>query len=223
MSKNKISKIEKYVKQVKIKEAAHGFRHVDRVRNWALHIAEREGYKNLEIVEAAALLHDIGLSSGKERKIHGQEGAKMAEKFLRKNDIFPEKIIKEITNAIRHHNSNRTGKGKLLYILRDADMIDAIGAVGTARCIIHCSPKPEYDPNNIKSETWGMGAEGFDKRIDAGAGPGNYIMDELNFSISFYDNFKTKTGKKIAKPLVEFMKNYIIQFESEINKGQGGN
>ena len=51
MLKNKVSQIEKYVKKVIKDKIAHGFKHVDRVRNWALCIAKREGYKNLEVVE----------------------------------------------------------------------------------------------------------------------------------------------------------------------------
>ena len=61
MPRNRIQQIEIYVKGLKIKEASHGFKHVKRVRNWALLIAKKEGYKDLEMVEAAALLHDIGL------------------------------------------------------------------------------------------------------------------------------------------------------------------
>ncbi len=218
MLKNKIKQIETYVKGLRTKEASHGFKHVNRVRNWALQIAKKEGYKDLEAVEAAALLHDIGLSRPGKRNMHGKRGAEMAEKFLRKNNLFPEEKIKKIANAIRHHDSNRTGKGKLLYILRDADIVDAIGAVGIMRCFICYPSKPEYDPKNIKGETWGMTAQDFNKRIDSGMGPGKYIVDVFNFQISFYDNLKTKTGKKLARPLVKLMKNYLVQLESEINE-----
>ena len=41
---------------------AHDFKHVDRVRGWALHIASAEAIQDLGLVEAAALLHDIGLT-----------------------------------------------------------------------------------------------------------------------------------------------------------------
>ena len=99
-------------------------------------------------------------------------------------------------------------------------MMDAIGAVGIMRCFVYHSSKPEYDSKNIKGETWEMTAEDFNKRIDSGMGPGKYIIDEFNLQISFYNNFKTKTGKKFARPLIRFMKNYLIQLESEINEAE---
>jgi hypothetical protein len=63
----RIQQIEEYVRQTMAGvagsdlEIGHDFKHVDRVRRWALEIAEEEGYADLERVEAAALLHDADI------------------------------------------------------------------------------------------------------------------------------------------------------------------
>jgi uncharacterized protein len=49
-----IQQIEDFVRPFMGAEIGHDFKHVDRVRNWALLIARREGYDDLDVVEAAA-------------------------------------------------------------------------------------------------------------------------------------------------------------------------
>ena len=220
MPKSKIQQVENYVKRTMTKVIAHNFKHVDRVRNWSLQIAQEEGYQDLETIEVTALLHDIGLLYVEESSMHGPIGAQTATRFLKENGLFAEEKIKEIANAIRYHSSPRDGSGKLLEILRDADMMDAFGAIGIMRAFTSKSSKPEYNPENVKSDTWEITSRGFNQRFDKGLGIGDYIIDQINFQISYYDNLSTETAKQLAKPLVEFMKNYIIQLENEINQGR---
>src|SRR4030095_7866565 len=114
---DRIQLIEDYAKSLMTGEVAHDYKHVDRVRHWALKIAKQEQYPHLDWVEAAALLHDIGLASGG-RKHHAAVGAELATTFLREHILFDEDAIREITDAIRSHNSVG-GEGQLLAILRD--------------------------------------------------------------------------------------------------------
>lgn len=224
-----IQQIEDYVRSTMAGVVAHDFKHVDRVRHWALRIAEEEGFEDLEIVEIAALLHDIGLPSvdeEKERVKHGPVGAEIASRFLRKNLALTEDQIEQISSAIRHHCSppslvtdllkDMGEKGRLIGIIRDADIIDAIGAVGLMRAFTSKAAKPEYDPGNIKGDTWGLSSRGFDERFAKGLGIGGIIIDQINFQISCYDNLNTETAKRLAKPLVEYMKEYVVQLEHEI-------
>lgn len=199
-------------------EVAHDFKHVERVKNWALQIASKEGFEDLEVVEISALMHDIGLTQAEKRSMHGEVGAEMAAKFL--NNLLEQQRIDDICNAIKYHNKNRDGEGKLLKILRDADMMDLFGAVGVMRAFTSKSSKPEYDGADVKSTTWQMTAGDFDKRFDAGIGIGNFIVDQINFQISCYDNLSTNTARQFAKPLVEFMKDYIKQLDAEITDGR---
>ena len=54
----------------------HDIKHVERVRHNALTIARAEGFADLDLVEAAALLHDIGLAHVETRERHGPVGAR---------------------------------------------------------------------------------------------------------------------------------------------------
>jgi len=81
MNNKTIQQVEDYVRSVMSDEVAHDFKHVERVKNWALQIAEKEGFEDLEVVEISALMHDIGLTQAEKRSMHGEVGAEMAAKF----------------------------------------------------------------------------------------------------------------------------------------------
>lgn len=226
MPESIIQRIERYVQGVMTGayvandlRIAHDLKHVDRVRRWALHIARKEGYGNLEIVEAAALLHDIGLAYVKERSQHAAVGAEVAARFLREQELFSAQESAEITEAIRLHSSLPGGgrAGKLAEILKDADVLDALGAVGIMRAFTSKYARPEYDPSNVKGSTWGLTASEFTRRRAAGLGVGEHIMDQVNLQLSLYDDLTTETARRIAEPLVEFMRTYVVQLEAEIN------
>ena len=218
MPKSRVEQVEDYARETLTKEVAHDFKHVDRVRNWALQIAREEGYENKEVVEVTALLHDIGLANTEKRKGHGEIGAEMAAKYLRENRFFPDETIDEIAEAIRYHSSLKDG-GELLAILKDADMLDALGAMGIMRAFTSKSWKPEYEEGSVKGVTWGFPARAFSERIDNEGEVGDYIIDQVNFQISYYENLKTETAKRLAKPLVKFMKDYVLQLEGEVEGG----
>lgn len=198
-----------------IGEIAHDFKHADRVRHWALKIAKQEGYPDLELVEATALLHDIGLLNGG-RKHHAEVGAQLATDFLREHQLFSEAEIDTIAYAIRNHNS-LDGEGQLLAILQDADTLDLLGAVGLMRGFTSKADKPDYAPDLIKGETWGMSAEDFTERFQSGIGIGGTIVDQINFQISCYDNLSTAAGKAFGAPLAAYMRDFMEALEQQIN------
>lgn len=231
---NLIAQVEDYVRKVflenKVPSAiAHDFSHVHRVRNWALFIARSEDYPDLETVEMTALLHDIGralVTREGEHRNHGEVGSETAGEYLREKSSLPEETIDYITRAIRYHNARPSlvddvcsvigSEAKLIQILRDADTMDAIGAVGLTRALTSRHSLPEYDPNIIRGETWGLSSDGFTTRFDAGKGIGEYIVDQVNFQICLYENLRTETARKLAGPLVQYMRDFILQLEQEV-------
>jgi uncharacterized protein len=227
MAEDRIQQIERYAREqmrsfaVSDLRSAHDFKHVDRVRRWALQIAEQEGYHDLASVEAAALLHDIGLTQVKERGQHACVGAEMATRFLWQERLFSDLEMAAIADAIRCHSSP-SGGGQLGEILRDADKLDAMGAVGLMRAFCSKYMKPEYEALDVKSDTWGLTMEGFEKRFAQGAGIGDTIIDQVNFQISFYSDLNTQTAKRIGRPLVDFMRAFVNQLESEVHAGRDG-
>ncbi len=220
MSGNRIQQIEDYVRQTTSGQNPHDFLHIDRVRKWALQIAKSEGFDRLELVHAAALLHDLGRARGEEKR-HAQIGAEMAARFLTENNLFTPSETQEIANAVRHHNS-LDRNGRLAEILMDADILDLLGAVGIMRAFTSKHAKPEYDPDDVKGETWGLPNHAFNTRFASGIGIGQYIVDQINFQTSCYDNLHTPTARRIARPMVEFMRTYLVQLQSEIKAGESG-
>jgi len=162
-----------------------------------------------------------------ERGKHGEVGAEIAGEFLRENYTPTKEQIEQITSAIRYHSLKpsvradiiRTAgeKGALTEIISDADMMDALGAVGLMRAFTSKYFLPEYDPNNIKGEAWGLPSSGFSERLSEVGGIRKHIIDQVNFQISYHRSLRTKTARRLAEPLVQFMKDFIIQLEDEIS------
>ncbi|OGO40407.1 MAG: hypothetical protein A2147_02490 [Chloroflexi bacterium RBG_16_57_8] len=247
MSRNGlVSKTEAYVRDVMSKQppamaVAHDFKPVDRVRNWALLFAGGEQYPDAVVVEVTALLHDIGLGhiSGPEAHRahvvlppHGPLGAEMAEQFLKANSDLSAETIELIADAIRRHSDSPSAVaeyvkglkdgGALLKILRDADMTDAMGAVGLVRAFTSKAFLPEYEPGNMLGPAWGLSTGEVRAKFGVGSGQREpalikTIIDQVNQQIRYFDGLHTVAARRVAAPFVEFMKRFVIQLESEIN------
>lgn len=116
-------------------ESGHDFDHVLRVLALAERLARTEG-ADLEIVRAAALLHDM--ARGDEDESRGDDHAAMAAErasiILRERGIAPERAD-AVAHAIAAHRFRgsqvpQTLEAKVLF---DADKLDSIGAIGIAR------------------------------------------------------------------------------------------
>jgi putative nucleotidyltransferase with HDIG domain len=221
MGRSKIQQVEDYVLQTMAGMAGsdhligHDFKHVDRVRRWALVLAVEEGFADLELVEAAALLHDVGLARVEERGQHARAGAEVAARFLQEANLFSESERAAVVGAVRDHNA-LGDLCPLATIVRDADILDMLGAVGMMRAFTSKYALPEYDPRNVKGETWGITARDVDRRFAAGKGIGATIVDQINFQASCHGNLRTEAARRIGAPLVAFMRGFLMQLESEI-------
>ena len=198
---------------------AHDFQHVDRVRCWARQIAAGEGYGDLAVIEAAALLHDVGLAHVEQRGQHAGVGAEVAAAFLRSNTLFAEREVEAIAGAIRCHSAVEGG-GALGEILRDADKLDALGAVGIMRACTSKYAQPAYGPQVVRGETWGLPIAGFEQRFAAGVGIGPTIVDQINFQISLGGDLRTETARRMGEPLVAYMRAFVIQLSAEVDAGR---
>jgi len=209
MKNSLITQVEDYVGSLPTTEYGHDWGHFDRVRRWALKIARSEGYANLSLVETAALLHDIGLTDMENRGGHGRRGADMAEHFLKRHCLFGDEEIQEICDSIRLHTTKQKLVSPLAGIIRDADIIDLLGAVGIVRGIQSRAFLPVYDPADIKGKAYRVKNDFFDDFFARGVMPANYITDQISFQASCLDNITTESAREIALPLVRRMQKFL--------------
>ncbi|MFD0990640.1 HD domain-containing protein [Mariniflexile jejuense] len=193
-------------------EGGHDWFHIERVYKNALLIAKNEKVDVL-VVQLAALLHDIADS-----KFHnGDEtiGPKIALEFLFKHNVDSKTIehVVQIIENISFKGGNEVQKFKSveLDVVQDADRLDAIGAMGIARCFNYGGFKNReiYNPN-IKPNL-NMSKEEY----KASKAPTiNHFYEKL---LLLKDKMNTKTGKDIATQRHNFMELYLNQFYNEWN------
>jgi len=211
-----VSKVYKYIKSVLIDDNAHGLEHVERVRNWAVKIAKSEKYKDLELVEIVSLLHDIGFSKTNKWSEHAELGSKMAMGFLRKNNLLSSEKIAHIGTAIINHSVSLKNQDQLVCIIRDADMLDMVGAIGIIRTLISQNMRSVYDKNNIKGVLWKSDYKKAYDNYNSEIGAGKTIIDQLNFQIHCLNEIKTKYARKEALIRCKYITNFILEFDREI-------
>lgn len=121
-------------------DAVHDFDHVLRVYVTAERLAQAED-ADLEIVRAAALLHDAeGTAPGGEaRAAHHHASADFAAEVLAGEGWPPERIaaVQHCIRAHRYRDQSEPPATLEARILFDADKLDVLGAVGVARVIAY--------------------------------------------------------------------------------------
>jgi uncharacterized protein len=208
-----IAKTITFVKnKLKNAEGGHDWFHILRVFNNARLIAKNEAVDEL-VVSLGALLHDIADS----KFYNGDEtvGPSIATKFLKDLEV-KDSVIAHVVNIIKHisfkgGNEAQTFTSPELDVVQDADRLDAIGAIGIARCFNYGGFKNRklYDPaiapnlNMTKEEYKNSEAPTI-----------NHFYEKL---LLLKDRMNTKTGKEIAKQRHAFMENYLEQFYAEWN------
>jgi len=134
MENTGIQRILVFVETFFRESGSHGLDHTLRVTRLCVEIGKAEG-ADMQILIPAALFHDVARPLEKETGIpHEQEGARIAEEYLRSNGC-DESRIRVISHAIRSHRYSTGTKPETpeAKILSDADKLDAMGAIGIAR------------------------------------------------------------------------------------------
>lgn len=194
-------------------EGGHDWFHIERVYKNALLIAEDENVDNF-IVSLGALLHDIA-----DAKFYdGDEtiGPKLARKFLEKQEVDEESIvhIENIIQYISYKTSLSDGvkfSSPELAVIQDADRLDAIGAIGIARCFNYGGFKNRvlYDPE-IKPNL-NMTKDEYKKSTTPTI---NHFYEKL---LLLKDKMNTQRGKQIAIQRHNYMESFLKQFYIEWN------
>lgn len=216
LSKTIIKEIETQAKEYfKHATGCHDWTHVERVRNMALKIGRKEG-ADLNILEVAVLLHDIGRKEEIKKSgafCHAEKSAKLAIEILKKYNL-PKETEKNILNCIiahRFRNEHRpeTIESKVLY---DADKLDSIGAVGVGRSFLFAGgPGSQCLYTGNESELVKTGKDHAFTREDS-------AILEYEFKLKkVKDKMFTKEGKKIAQERHKFMQEFFERFWHEVD------
>jgi uncharacterized protein len=192
--------------------SGHDWWHVDCVRKTALHIAKEEK-ADLFIVELGALLHDI--ADWKFHKGDDSVGPRMAREWLQKLGV-DEQTINHVCEIIKDISFKGAGvktamKTKEGMIVQDADRIQALGAIGVARCFAYGGSKAReiYNPD-IKPTMH----QSFEQYKSANGTSLNHFYEKL---LLLKDRMNTAAGKKIAEKRHAYMEQFLEQFYKEWN------
>lgn len=175
-------------------DASHDFVHVERVRRLALHIAHTENsvttpsrHYDIEIVELAALLHDVW--DHKYIRERDSDGGGL-QAWLTANSApgaITEallSIIPTVSYSYCVRNPDAEAAALAAYpelgAVQDADRLDALGAVGFARVFAYGGANGNRDGGRDGSLAAGMG----------------HCVDKL---LTLESLMKTDTGRALAK------------------------
>jgi uncharacterized protein len=196
-------------------DPVHGFDHILRVYRMAERLALAEG-ADLEIVRAAALLHDAEGSAtegGDEGRVdHHQASAEFARKVLAAEG-WPEERIAAVQHCIRGHryraNSDppQTLEARVIF---DADKLDVIGAIGIARTIA-------FDVV-VGQPIYARPSERFLQTGEKEPGESHSSYHEYIFKLSkIKDRLYTPTGRALAEERHRFLAEFFERLAAEEN------
>lgn len=193
-------------------EGGHDWWHIYRVWQSAKTIAVKENV-NMEVVELAALLHDIADS-----KFHnGDEeiGPQKAADFLLSISVDLETVhhVQEIIRNISYKTSfeGATFTSIELEVVQDADRLDAIGAMGIARAFSYGGFKQREFYNPDIPANLNMSKEEYKT---SNAPTINHFYEKL---LLLKDKMNTQTGRELAMQRHLFMEAFLEQFYAEWN------
>ena len=187
---------------------AHDHLHVRRVAATARDLSRTEGADE-GISVASALLHELFNypKDHPESSRSGEVCAEHARRVLLDEGMAPA-FADAVAYAIRVHAFSAGIVPDTLEarILQDADRLDAIGAVGIARCFATTAEmkRPFYEPadpfarsRELNDKLWGL--DHFERKL---------------FRIP--DRLHTASARRLAEPRIAFLRAYVEQLRSEI-------
>jgi len=197
-----------YLGEVMASDPAHDITHVRRVVQNTLMLTEAER-GNAAVSVPAAWLHDC-VAVAKDSPLRSrasQLAAQEAVRFLASIG-YPEDLLPQIHHAIEAHSFSANIPTETLEarIVQDADRLEALGAIGIARCLLTGGSMgtPLYEPGDPFAEN----RDPDDRR---------YTLDHFYCKLlGLADTMKTAAGKAEAVRRTDYMKAFLEQLGAEI-------
>jgi uncharacterized protein len=212
MNRNvQISMTEEFVRQnLKGYDSGHDWWHIVRVRKLASFINDMELLADPFTADIAALLHDTADSKF--------AGGDYEQNYIRIKDFLDSKGMSDIRDQVIHVIKNVSFSSKkrndnpddpLLWVIQDADRLDAIGAIGVARAFNYGGFRNNkiYNPEIVSQK------ETYAGTINVGSTSTISHFYEKLLLLKYRMN--TLTAKKMATERHEFLELFLKQFYSE--------
>lgn len=187
---------------------SHDWEHTRRVFNLCMHIGQVEG-ADLEVLELAAYLHDVGRPYEDESKgeiCHATKGAEIAGELLTRHSISEVKKA-NVVHCIRSHRfrGNHVPESLEARVLFDADKLDAIGGVGIARAFLFAGEVGAklHNPYTAPEDT--------EPYTEEDTGYREYKLKLCKIK----DRMLTAEGQRMAKARHAFMEMFFQRFTEE--------
>ncbi|MBE5821502.1 MAG: HD domain-containing protein [Clostridiales bacterium] len=217
--------VEKYIAILKPKvtqmfqneSSGHDIGHLERTKNTALFLQEKEGGDRI-VIGIAAFLHDIHRIMQKEtgKFVSPKDSISKVRGLLCEIDITNEQKEK-ICHAIEYHEEYNWNnpENKLqdieTLIVQDADNLDAIGAIGIGRTFQYSGAHnvPMYVDNApLESK------EGYSEEKGDDPSTIHHFYHKL-FKLG--KNMNTETAKKLSDNKTQIMRKFVNDFLNEWN------
>jgi uncharacterized protein len=197
-----------FLSEASAQDAAHDREHIRRVVGAARQLAAAEG-ADLAVVVPAAWLHDCVVvpKDSPQRSQASTLAAVAAGGFLRSIG-YPETHLAAIEHAIAAHSFSANIQPRTVEarVVQDADRLDAIGAIGVARCLMlgGALGRRLYDPAEPFPAT--REPDDRDNSVD------HFYLKLLRLA----DSMTTQAGRTEARRRTAFMQQFLDQLRSEI-------
>ena len=202
------ARIRRFVAEQPGADPGHGEIHLRRVVATALQLAAEEGAR-ADIVWPAAWLHDcVHVAKDSPDRPHASRlAAAHAMQFLGREG-YPKECLEPIGHAIEAHSYSagippRTIEAK---VVQDADRLDALGAIGVARCIAVGASlgRPLYQADDPFCERRAPD--------DAGASVDHFYTKLLKLA----GTMQTAAGRREAERRTDFIRAFLAQLRTEV-------
>ncbi len=192
-------------------DTAHDRAHVERVVTTARRLAETETAQ-MDVVVPAAWLHDCVIvpKDSPDRNEAAQRAADAAREFLA-DEGYPERWIPDIEHAIAAHSYSGDVEPETVEakVVQDADRLDALGAIGIARCFAVGGALDQtlYNPDDPFCD-------------DRDPDDDTYTLDHFYEKLLHLpDTMQTEAGRTEAERRAAYMRSYLNRLGTEINVG----
>jgi uncharacterized protein len=192
-------------------DPAHGWEHIERVYRLAVYIAEQE-HADIFIVGMAALMHDIGHLSSDTSLHHANLSMSLAGELLLAYGVSADTQA-AIFHAIAAHSFSLGIEPRTLeaQVVRDADRLDALGAIGILRWAITGAVRRTGETHIYHLDDPFAEWHTLDDR--------RYMLDHFFTKLLKLDStIATQTGRALARERTAFMRVYLDAFRKELSE-----